>query len=130
MYKFTYITNFIFRHQVKKQVSDSERFKAQLKKKKNNFYVSDVYIIIRKYLMSSVAEPDPEFGAFLTPGSGVWDEHLGSATLLMSQIALSLFIVTMCRYLLRNKSPYQGVILKKYQLYMYVQTYITVWQAR
>jgi hypothetical protein len=61
--------------------------------------------------MSSVAEPDPESGAFLTPGSGIWDEHPGSATLLMSQIALSFFIVTMYSNFLRHKSPYQEVIL-------------------
>jgi hypothetical protein len=67
------------------------------------------YIIIQKYLMSSVADPDPGSGVFLTPGSGIWDEHPGSATLLMSQTGF--FIVTMYRYFLRNKSPYQEVIL-------------------
>jgi hypothetical protein len=44
--------------------------------------------------MSSVADPDPGFDAFLTPesgmvkkvGFGIQDEHPGSATLLLFQI--------------------------------------------
>jgi hypothetical protein len=34
-----------------------------------------VWGVVRK---SSVADPDPGSESFLTPGSGLWDEHLGS----------------------------------------------------